>query len=224
MKLIISNHKNDLPKSELNAYLTDISSLNTSHIKLIICPSAEQLPYFKGNNYSLGSQDIKHNSIKELIDNNVKYTIVGHSYNRKKYGETNEEINKKIKKLLQNNIIPILCIGEEAKNQTNIDKLLAKQLEEGLKDITEKIIIAYEPIWAINSGIIPNNDSLKDTINYIKEKSIEITGIEPLIVYGGSVNEKTIITLRKLDLIDGYLIGKASLEVNKLKEIIEVVK
>lgn len=225
MKLIISNHKDGLPDNKLDEYIKSISSLNTSNIKLIICPSTKHLSFFSNNNYYiLGSQDIENNNIEYLNNNHVQYTIVGHSYNRKKHNETNTEINSKIKLLLNNNIMPILCIGEETKDQSNIYQMLNKDLEEGLKDIKEKIIIAYEPIWAISSGTIPDNITLKNRINYIITKVIEITGNKPLIVYGGSVNENTIVELQKINSIDGYLIGKSSLELNKLKEIIEVVR
>ena len=113
-------------------------------------------------------------------------------------------------------IIAILCIGEEYQEQ--------KEIEEGLKDIKDNIIIAYEPIWAINSGSIPDKEKLLKTINYIKEKVKKTTGIVPIVLYGGSVNEKTINTLKDISQIDGYLIGSASLEIDKLKKIIEVVE
>lgn len=215
MKLIISNHKEGILKDNLELYLNNLSTINTINTKLIICPSSKQLSYFNGDNYILGSQDIEFD-INYLKENSVKYTIVGHSDNRIKYHETNLEINKKIKLLLSNNIIPILCIGEEYQEQ--------KEIEEGLKDIKDNIIIAYEPIWAINSGSIPDKEKLLKTINYIKEKVKKTTGIVPIVLYGGSVNEKTINTLKDISQIDGYLIGSASLEIDKLKKIIEVVE
>ena len=120
--------------------------------------------------------------------------------------------------------MPILCIGEETMNQSNIYQILDEQLEEGLKDIKQKLIIAYEPVWAISSGNIPSNDILIDRINYIIKKVVEITGNMPLMIYGGSVNEKTILSLKEITEIDGYLIGVISLEIDKLKRIIEVVR
>lgn len=223
MKLIISNHKEGILKNDLELYLNKLSTINTINTKLIICPSSKQLSYFNGDNYILGSQGIEFD-INFLKENSVKYTIVGHSDNRIKYHETNLEINKKIKLLLSNNIIPILCIGEEYQEQKEIEKVLGKEIEEGLKDIKDNIIIAYEPIWAINSGSIPGKEKLLKTINYIKEKVKKTTGIVPIVLYGGSVNEKTINTLNDIPQIDGYLIGSASLEIDKLKKIIEVVE
>lgn len=224
MKLIISNHKNGLSDEKLNDYLLNINNLDTSNIKLIICPSTKHLAAFKNSNCIIGSQDIENNNLEYLKNNRVEYTIVGHSYNRKKYNETNTEINIKVKELIKNNIMPILCIGEETMNQSNIYQILDEQLEDGLKDIKQKLIIAYEPVWAISSGNIPSNDILIDRINYIIKKVVEITGNTPLMIYGGSVNEKTILSLKEITKIDGYLIGVISLEIDKLKRIIEVVR
>ena len=146
MKWIISNHKNALSEERLKDYLYEVNNLNIDNINLIICPKDEHLKYFVQNNYGLGSQDINL-SIDELNRYNVKYSIIGHSYKRKKYHETNEQINEKIKKLISNNIIPILCIGEDETD--NIKETLKQELIEGLKDIKGNIIIAYEPVWAI---------------------------------------------------------------------------
>ena len=160
--------------------------------------------------------------IEDLVKHGVKYTILGHSDTRKKYKETNEIIHEKIKKLVKNNICPILCIGEEENN--NVKEVIDKELEV-LKDIKlDNIMIAYEPVWAIGTGKIPDTKKLEEILLYIKDKVVLLSGINPILIYGGSVNENTIEKLKHVNLIDGYLIGSASLNINSLETIIEVVK
>lgn len=223
MKWIISNHKDGLIDE---VYKSELNNILNNSIKLIICPNDNQLAGFKNNNYLLGSQDVDYNfNLEELKSMSVKYTILGHSDKRKKYHETNIEINEKMKKLIEFNICPILCIGEEKEIETDIEKILSNELEQCLNNIkTNNIIIAYEPVWAIGSGKIPNIEILIKIIEYIKIKTQELIGITPVVVYGGSVNENTIKDLEQIDLLDGYLIGSASLDIEKLKQLIGVIK
>ena len=167
MKWIISNHKEALPQKDLNNYLEELNNLKVDNIKMIVCPSNNNLKYFTNDNYVLGSQDIN-NNINELKKYSVKYTIVGHSDTRKNNKETDQKINKKIKELLNNDICPILCIGEE--KYSDIKAILKEELNNSLNDIKGNIIIADEPIWAINSGIIPKVKDLKETKETETEK------------------------------------------------------
>lgn len=223
MKWIISNHKESLIDE---SYQKEITKLLNPKIKLIICPNDSQLASFKDNNYLLGSQDMDYYfNLEELKAMSVKYTIVGHSDKRKKYHETNIEINNKIKKLIDFNICPIVCIGEEKEESSNLKQIITKELEECLKNVkTDNIIIAYEPVWAIGSGKTPDREALIEIIEYIKIKTKELIDITPVVVYGGSVNENTIELLEEIDVLDGYLIGSASLDIYKLKQLIEVIK
>lgn len=226
MKLIINNHKSGIPIKDIDVYQEEISRFIFKDIRLVVCPSDNQITLFKENNYYLGSQDVNSNlQVTKLKELSVKYTIVGHSDKREINKETNQDINEKIKILLANDITPILCIGEKENEKHLTKEILKQELEEGLKDIeTSNIIIAYEPIWAISSGHIPSNDELNDKINYIKDISTKLLNNVPTIIYGGSVSENTIEELEKLNNIDGYLIGSASLDINKLKALIEVIK
>lgn len=226
MKWIISNHKEGLNSLQLNHYLKELKTLLYPNIKLVICPSNSQLKYFEPYNYSLGSQDIGNNLlIEDLKKLSIEYCIVGHSDFRKKYQETNEEINNKIKKLLENQIHPILCIGEEKKEEKKVKEILEKQLTECLQDIkSDKLMIAYEPVWAINSGEIPNKSDLIDRIHYIQTICKQVLGMIPPILYGGSVNEETVFVLESIQELNGYLIGNASLDIERLNKVIEVIK
>lgn len=220
MKWIINNYKDNFVEE---SYLNKLSEKNYKNIKLILCPNDKQLSLFKTNCFILGSQDMEYYyQIEDLVKHGVKYTILGHSDTRKRYKETNEIIHEKIKKLVKNNICPILCIGEEENN--NVKEVIDKELEV-LKDIKlDNIMIAYEPVWAIGTGKIPDTKKLEEILLYIKDKVVLLSGINPILIYGGSVNENTIEKLKHVNLIDGYLIGSASLNINSLETIIEVVK
>ena len=225
MKWIISNHKKGLPLEDLPIYLRELETLIHPNIKLVICPCDSQLSYFYSQNYLLGYQNIGNRTIQDLKKQNIDYCIVGHSDDRKKYKETNEVINNKIKKLQKLGICPILCIGEKDKTDTSVKEIIKQELLEGLQDIQlDQLIIAYEPVWAIQSGDIPSQQELEDRIKWIQTVCNEILRINPIILYGGSVNEKTIFTLETIPNLDGYLIGSASLKIEKLKKIIEVIQ
>lgn len=225
MKWIISNHKAGIPICQLSTYIQELNHLSYPNIQLVVCPNDHQISYFKGTNYLLGCQNIDSNKMKILKNLPIHYCIVGHSDDREQYHETNSVINDKIKKLLQNDIYPILCIGERNKEEPDIKAILKQELVEGLKDIkSDAVIIAYEPVWAIQSGDIPNRKKLIDIIEWIQTICNEVLGTIPTILYGGSVNQETISILETIPMLNGYLVGSASLEIDQLKKIIEVVK
>ena len=149
-----------------------------------------------------------------------KYVLVGHSEIRN--NETDEMINIKIKIILKNNLIPILCIGEslEAYNQKQTKEILKKQIQNALKDTNEKVIISYEPVWAIGTGKTPTNEEIIDIINYIKS----LFNYDITVLYGGSVSLENIETLNKINNVNGFLIGKAATNPSSLKKIIEVAR
>lgn len=222
MKWIISNLKEKIVD---NSYQERLKKIQSSKVKMVVCPCDKQLSYFQEGNYLLGSQDLNYTyDVKELKGMNVKYTIVGHSDKRKKYFETDKKINEKIKELLNNNIFPILCIGEETE-EDDIEGCLKQQLTTALSGVkTNHIMIAYEPVWAIASGKIPSKNHLLRALEYISMQTKEILGERPILLYGGSVNEKTISFLEEIKLLDGYLIGSTSLDIDRLNSVIEVVE
>jgi len=149
----------------------------------------------------------------------AKYVIIGHSENRKT-GETNKLINLKIKSALKSGLKVIFCIGEtlNEKRKKVTKQVLNKQIKLGLYKIKDKknILIAYEPVWSIGTGLIPKSNELFDTINFIKKNLNKYK-----VLYGGSVNPKNISKLKLINNIDGYLIGGASQDPNKFIDIIK---
>lgn len=231
MKIVLNN-KCNFTKEEFKDYINKLEKLNSSN-NLIICPSSIYLSSVSTNNIILGSQNVSkyemgpHTgevSAKQLKSLGVKYVLVGHHERIKECNETIEDIKQKIKLLLNENITPILCVGEtkeERQNNSN-DKLL-KIAQLILSDLTtediKKIIIAYEPIWCIGTGLTPTWEEIEKTANLLKN-NLEINEV----LYGGSVNEETIKALKTSSKIDGYLLGELSLIPEKLEKFINILE
>ena len=227
--IIILNNKSNLNKNEFIEYQEELSKLNSPY-DVVLCPTYTNLGLFNLNNILLGSQNVSNNnegaftgeiSAKNLKSYNVKYSLVGHSERRKNKKETEKDINEKIKRLLENNITPILCVGETMEERENgeVKKIIKTQVQLALAGVSpsdiEKIIIAYEPIWSIGTGNIPKIEDILLTNNYIRE-------ILPYnkIIYGGSVNEENIDNIKSPE-IDGYLLGGLSLKPKQLQTFID---
>ena len=207
--------------------------------KIIYCPPYTLLNIFvsrlKKTSIDVGAQNC-HESLfsgaftgqinSKMIKNlGCNYIIIGHSENRNN-GDTNSLINKKIKSCLSSNLKILFCVGENIKEKRlkKTKKVLANQIKNGLKKIKnlKNIVIAYEPVWSIGSGLIPQKDELSDNILFIKKflkKNFKYKNSK--VLYGGSVNSENIKILRKINEIDGFLIGGASQNSNKYIDIIK---
>ena len=229
--LIVLNNKCNFNKDEFLDYKKSLETLEDKNNTIILCPSTIHLPTFDLNNIILGAQNVSATeygaytgevSASQLKSYKVNYCLVGHSERRLYQKETNAEINCKIKQLLKNNIIPILCVGEnQSQRQENkVKPIIEEELFEAIKDLTEaeqaKIVIAYEPIWSIGTGLIPTPSEVEEVLQIIKN-------ILPksLLLYGGSVTDQNITTLKKCSSIDGYLLGGLSLKVPFLTNFLE---
>jgi len=202
-------------------------------IKIIYCPPSTLIrpmsKKLKNTNIDVGAQNCHEQdtygaftgSINSMMLKNVgaKYVIIGHSENRQA-GETNKLINLKIKNALKSGLKVIFCIGEtlQEKRKKITKKILNKQIKLGLNKIKNKknVIIAYEPVWSIGTGLIPRSNELFKTIDFIKKKIKNNK-----VLYGGSVNPKNIHELKLINNIDGYLIGGASQDPKKFIDIIK---
>ena len=170
----------------------------------------------ESQNYGAFTGSINAKMLKEV---GATYVIIGHSENRQE-GETDKLINNKIKSAIKSGLKVIFCIGETLKEKKTkkTKKLLSKQIKLGLNKIknNKNIIIAYEPIWSIGSGLIPKKKELFETIKFIKKKAKNYK-----VLYGGSVNPKNINSLNLINNIDGYMIGGASQDPKKFIDIIK---
>ena len=193
----------------------------------LICPMAQMV---KNTKIEVGAQNCHHQdnygaetgsvNAKMVRGVGAKYVILGHSENREN-GESDKLINQKIKAALKNKLKVIFCIGEKIKDKRNkkTKSVLSKQIKLGLKGIklNNNIIIAYEPVWAIGSGMIPKSNDLLNAIDFIKSRFKQ----NLKILYGGSVNDKNINELKTIHNIDGFLVGGAS---QNSKKFIDIIK
>ena len=165
-----------------------------------------------------------------LIDCGVKYVILGHSERRSIFSEDDISIGKKVKKVLAAGVTPILCIGEtiDQLNEGLAKETVSAQLNEGLSDLSslENIIIAYEPVWAIGTGLTASVDKVAEIHYFIRSILSDISKKEHSnfipILYGGSVNSDNAEELIDVENVNGFLIGGASLDVEKFVDIINI--
>lgn len=228
--IVVLNNKSNLDKKEFMEYQNELKKIESSH-QLVICPSQIYLNSIDLPTFDLGSQNVSsyHQGAytgeiyaHQLKSLDVKYCLVGHSERRKYQRETNKDINEKIKRLLEEEITPILCIGEtkEQKDSKRTKSVLLSELNECLSGINNNdIIIAYEPIWAIGTGITPTKDEVEDVFKEIKK-----VYLKNKLIYGGSLNQENIIEFKTSDLIDGYLLGGLSLKPQELKDFISKIE
>lgn len=203
--------------------------------EVVICPTficlSDVVKACLGTNIKVGAQnmyfeesgaytgEVSPSMLEEL---GVSYVIIGHSERRQYFSETDQAVNKKIKKAFEHKLIPIVCCGETlCERESSITKeVLGRQIKlafEGLhSELMENVIIAYEPIWAIGTGKTATDEQANETIGYIREVVSKMFGTKVSekvrIQYGGSVKPSTIKAQMAKPEIDGALVGGASLK------------
>ena len=241
-KIVAGNWKMNLNRKAAFQLIETIDSLKFSNnVEVIIAPPSIYLESFLGKvkNFNISSQDVSANdngaytgefSAAMLSSLSLKYSIVGHSERRLYHGETEEMIFNKAKQLLKSNMSPIYCCGEllEDRKSENHFKVVALQLQPLLDNLNsdelEKLIIAYEPVWAIGTGLTAKPSEAQDLHSYIraliKEKFSSSIADQISIIYGGSCKPDNAKELFSMEDVDGGLIGGASLDADSFSAII----
>ena len=166
-----------------------------------------------------------------LLECNVEYVIIGHSERRLIFNEENDSINKKVLKVIESGIKPILCVGEtiDEMNAGKTHNIIKEQLISGLNGLKSlnNIIIAYEPVWAIGTGLTASSEKINKLHIFIRKILRKLFDDKESkntpILYGGSVNSANANELISIDGVNGFLIGGASLDVVKFTEVIKIV-
>lgn len=213
-------------------------------VDIVIVPSFTLLDEIgdaiSGSNIQLGAQNAHWEqqgaftgeiSAVQLKDIGVKYVIIGHSERRQFFGETNEGVNKRVKAVLKAGLIPIMCVGENLSQRENNQtfKVVKEHIQEGLKGLNKddvlRLVIAYEPVWAIGTGKTATPREAQEVHNFIREELGKLydrqTSEAVRIQYGGSVKPDNITDLMKQKDIDGALVGGASLNLESFCEIVK---
>ena len=198
-------------------------------VKLVLCPPSIYLDMFDKSGYELGVQDISSFMDKTITGEieatqvksmGAKYVIVGHSERRIYRHEINIDFINKINNAVENGLNVIYCIGETLNEKENgrTYEVLEKQISEVLNNVEIKnIMIAYEPVWAIGTGKVPEVNEIKENIKFINDIIMENYEEKLDILYGGSVNDTNIGELCTIKGLNGFLVGGASLDPNKVK-------
>ncbi len=237
MKKVFCNWKMYLSSEEAVALSAEIAENHGNKGDAIaVFPSAEVLDQvyqiIESTDVVLGAQNCHWEGVGahtgELSADNLKelgchYVLVGHS-ERRAMGETDEQINLKIKSSRASGLVPVLCVGELEKDRADgkQEEVVNAQLEAGLRDVEGgSFIVAYEPVWAIGTGNPATPEDAEKMCAYIKEK---IADKEIEVLYGGSVNPDDVKKYRDLENVDGFLIGGASTKAQTLFPIIETLE
>lgn len=228
-------------------FIRELKGKNLSNVSVVLCPPALHLEKFAEKlmpeKISIGAQNIFWEDrgsftgeISSLMAKQfgAEYVIVGHSERRDIFGESNATANLKIKAAIKSGLSVIYCIGETKteKSKGSTFEIITKQLREGLAEIPvskiNKVIIAYEPVWAVGSDEIPSSDEIMSCKILVKKTIGEMFGISDAekicVLYGGSVSSKTVSQVCTEPDMDGVLVGRESLipmEFLKIAEIID---
>jgi len=245
--LIIGNWKMNLLSSEAANLAMAIQkfSQNIPGVKVILAPPFTSLHTVKNtllnSNVGLACQNFYFKekgaytgevSIEMVKDAGCQYAIIGHSERRKLFYESNEIINKKVVCAIKNDIRVILCVGEnqEQRNKGETFEIIETQVQQALTNISSKdlgnVCIAYEPVWAIGTGINATLSQVEEMHDFIRKIIIKRTADDNSyhcnILYGGSVNSQNCKDFLFCKSVDGVLIGGASLDINSFCDIISV--
>ena len=243
-KIIAGNWKMNMLPNEAISFIQEIEPMvkNTEN-EVILCVPYIDLFYsllnVQGTNIKIGAQNMHWEesgaytgevSAKMLKSIGVEYVIIGHSERRQYFAETDETVNKKIKSALQYGLIPIVCVGESLEQRENgiTEQIISNQIIkafEGIKtEEANKIIVAYEPIWAIGTGKTATKEQANETIKQIRNELEKLYGEnvaeEIIIQYGGSVKSSNAKELFEMSDIDGGLVGGASLQAEEFAKIV----
>ncbi len=244
MKYVFGNWKMYLDFDESNLLINGLlnESFDSDKVSLAVFPSTLALREVSlaanGSDIAVGAQNVSWTpkgaytgavSAHMFKDVGCEYALVGHSERRHVFGETDNDVRKKIEACFDTGLIPVVCIGEtkEEKEEGKRDYRLKKQLMkafEGLELGGNKLMVAYEPVWAIGTGD-PCNPADADSIHgWIKEEMKQYFDKDVPVLYGGSVKDENVVSYVSLDTVDGVLVGGASSGLDTFVSLIRKVE
>ena len=242
--IIAGNWKMDKTPSEAVSLIEELKPLvKDAQAEVVVCPPFICLPAAKealeGSNIRLGAQNMYWEEQGAftgevapgmLTEAGVEYVIIGHSERRQYFSETDDMVNRKMLSAVSHNLIPIICVGEtlEQREQGVTEKVVDTQTRAALNgltaDVADRIVIAYEPVWAIGTGRTASSDDANEVIGYIRKVVESVLGSQAAsrirILYGGSVKPENAAELMQMPEIDGGLVGGASLKALDFSKIV----
>lgn len=248
-KIIAGNWKMNKVASEAIAFARDlkVKILNIRKPEIVVCPPFTALEnvcdILKDSRAEVGAQNVHWEksgaftgeiSAEMIQSAGCRHVIIGHSERRQFFAETNQIVRKKLAHVLTTSLKPIVCIGEtlEQRQAGQTQEVVEQQLEEGLEGLTNdqanRLVLAYEPVWAIGTGVTATPEQAEDVHKFIRDflsKRFHRQLAESIrILYGGSVSPGNVRELLSRGDIDGGLIGGASLKVDSFVEMIKITE
>lgn len=234
-RYLIANWKMNLPPAGIAAYCDALVAASTNDVTLVVAPPFVVLPQIIGRHVSLAAaaQDCSEHvsgaftgevAARMIRDIGARFVIVGHSERRTLHAETDEQVAAKAQRVLEADMIPVICVGEslEVREQGDTDPFIAGQLRAITMETASPVIVAYEPIWAIGTGRNATGGMVYETVAAIR-RTIAATwstaGRAVSVLYGGSVTPENVDELVGEGDIDGFLVGGASLDAAKFLAI-----
>lgn len=229
-KIIVLNHKMGLLYDDLYMYIDRINNLETDN-NIIICPSNIYLEAFLNNcDYPIGAQNMHYDTLKlhtgevssdQLKSLGVEYTLVGHYERVCEFKENPTIVNQKLIAALDANIIPILFFGEDVDD--DYKEVIPRLLDSYLKDVEniEFIMFAYEPIYAIGTGVLPSMDKIKEVSDFISKYLEDKYGKRGALLYGGSVDSSNISDIMNISSLSGVVVGNISSDIHEVEKIVK---
>jgi triosephosphate isomerase len=239
---LLANWKMNLNAVEAAYYLEELVNhlgyYNLVSLKLGVAPSFTELMLaadrLRETNVWIGAQDVSgvafgaftgEVSARQLQAVGVKFVLIGHSERRQRWPETDEQMASKVKQALNADLLPIFCVGEQLDERDRIQSVLVEQLKPFLISIKESnpeyVVIAYEPVWAIGTGLTPSSKDIENAHHFIRQVAESVFKGQIWVLYGGSVNRTNAATLIQIPGVSGLLVGGASLEVSHLIDILK---
>jgi triosephosphate isomerase len=247
--IIAGNWKMNNTKAQAEELINALKPLvkDVKGVDIVVCVPFTDIEkvkkLVKGSKIRVGAQNVSwadkgaftgEISADMLIEAGAEYVVIGHSERRQYFGETDKSVNARTVQALKYNLKPIVCIGETLDEREGglTEKVLLTQIEGGFEGVSEedinKIVIAYEPVWAIGTGLTATPEQADETCGVIRDVVAELYGREVaeelIIQYGGSMNDKNAAELLSKVNVDGGLIGGASLVAEKFTAIVNAAQ
>lgn len=245
-KKVVANWKMNGSLGFLEEFVGLFNEKDVDQCDVVICPSFVYLDVLrqslktKGSKLLFGAQDVSSRlsgaftgevSVNMLGEFGVTHIIVGHSERRRYQGESDNDVALKFQHCIDHKIIPIVCVGESAehRNSGQTEAIIGNQLSLIVKMVKDKhisfdrFVVAYEPIWAIGTGVSATNSDIAAVHTKIKALFDDTTSSQVSVLYGGSVKPDNAKSIATLDVVDGFLVGGASLNVNDFCSVVKSV-
>ena len=239
------NHTSDVAVKIINEFKAKVADITT--VDMVICPTFTSLAAaanaVKGSRISIGAQNVhwKSNgaftgeiSAEMLKDIPVEYVIIGHSERRQYFGETDQTVSWRLRAALDAGLLPIVCVGEtlEQRRSGHTENVVADQVRTGLAGLSDeemqKTILAYEPIWAIGTGVTATPEQAQEVHQFVRgivnDQFNAACARKVRIQYGGSVKVENVKLLMSKADVDGALVGGASLKADEFSDLIRNVQ